>query len=233
MSAALIVGMIDSGIDAGLRPRLLDGARFAAAADGAVNCLPMTEDRHGHGSEVAGIICAQAPGVRLLVAQVFNEQGRTSAAVVAAALHWLCARGARLVNLSIGLREDRAVLRQACAAAQAGGALLLASVPAQGGVVYPAWYPQVIRVIGDRRCGPGQLTALRGVAHFGASPLRRDATPGGSSLAVAQVTGVLAAAFAADPECLDRDSAIGRLQRGALAAGNRAVVDMDQLHVSG
>jgi hypothetical protein len=55
---------------------------------------------------------------------VFDERGVTSALQVAAGIEWLVMRGVRLINLSLGLREDRPALREACAAAQDAGVSL-------------------------------------------------------------------------------------------------------------
>lgn len=46
----------------------------------------------------------------LLVAQVFSAQASTSALQVAAALLWLVEAGVTLVNLSLGLQQDRSQL---------------------------------------------------------------------------------------------------------------------------
>jgi hypothetical protein len=224
MSGAPRVGIIDSGIGVDLYPQLLDGARFKLVPQG-VELTALSRDSFGHGSEVARAIALHAPDAHLMAAQVFNSTGTTSAAVVAEALHWLVDAGAQLVNMSFGLREDRDVLRDACDAAHAAGVVMVASVPAQGGVVYPAWYDDVIRVIGDRRCAPGQISELRGVAHFGASTQMVNGSAGGASLAVAHVTGLLAAAFADDAAQLNRDTAMVRLSALASCAQRTQVAE--------
>jgi hypothetical protein len=76
--------------------------------------------------------------------------------------------------------------------------ILIASTPARGAPVYPAAYPGVLRVTGDARCGPAEVSALGGVpADYGACVRDVDGTPGGASLAAAHVTGLLAAGLAA------------------------------------
>ena len=77
--------------------------------------------------------------------------------------------------------------------ALAAGLILIASTPARGAPVYPAAYPGVLRVTGDARCGPGELSALGVPADYGACVRDVDGSPGGASLAAAHVTGLLAA----------------------------------------
>jgi len=70
---------------------------------------------------------------------------------------------------------------------------LIGAVPARGATVYPGSYPDVIRVSGDARCAPGEISALGGdPADYGACPRTLDGRPGGASLAVAHLTGILA-----------------------------------------
>lgn len=179
------VGLIDTGIAPAL-------ARSIAAAK-AFTHAPLTEDAHGHGTTVASIVLHHAPHARLLCAQAFGAGGRAEAAAVADALRWLIEERARLVNLSLGLPYDRVVLRAAVAEARTAGLILIAATPARGAPVYPAAYPGVLRVTGDARCAPSELSALGGApAAWGACPRDLDGTPGGASLAAAHLTGLLA-----------------------------------------
>nr|WP_225777596.1 peptidase S8 and S53 subtilisin kexin sedolisin [Pseudomonas sp. Marseille-Q3773] len=159
MGTDLRVGVIDSGCSLEQGRGLL-GARRFWLEDGQLREGEPLPDQLGHGSAVVEALQREAGPVPLLVAQVFAGQASTSALQVAAALLWLVEAGATLVNLSLGLQQDRPVLHQACAEAVAAGVLLCASSPAQGGPVYPASYPGVIRVTGDARCAPGQWSWL-------------------------------------------------------------------------
>jgi hypothetical protein len=126
-------------------------------------------------------------------AQVFDARQRTTPELVAAGLDWLRDEGARIVNMSFGLHHDRAVLRHAIVTAQAAGMILVASAPARGAMVYPGGYAGVIRVSGDARCGPDEISALGGdPADYGACPHDADGRLGGASFAAAHVTGLLA-----------------------------------------
>ncbi|MFF7064689.1 peptidase S8 and S53 subtilisin kexin sedolisin [Pseudomonas sp. NPDC008258] len=159
MASDVRVGIIDSGCSLEQANGLL-GARRFWLEDGQLREGEMLPDRLGHGSAVLAGVEREAGAVPLLVAQVFSDQASTSALQVAAALLWLVEAGVTLVNLSLGLQQDRPVLHQACAEALAAGVLLCASSPAQGGPVYPASYPGVLRLTGDARCAPGEWSWL-------------------------------------------------------------------------
>ncbi|AYG44888.1 peptidase S8 and S53 subtilisin kexin sedolisin [Pseudomonas sp. Leaf58] len=197
MGTDVCVGIIDSGCspEQGSSVR---GARRFWLEDGQLREGEMLPDQLGHGSAVLAALQREAGPMPVLVAQVFTAQASTSALQVAAALLWLVEAGATLVNLSLGLQQDRPVLHQACAEAQAAGVLLCASSPAQGGPVYPASYPGVIRVTGDARCAPGQWSWLgTRQADFGGHVGANNRA--GASLGCAALCGRIAALLREEP----------------------------------
>lgn len=195
----LKVGIIDSGIPdpapdylAEARSFHYEQGRVAARGDGA-------GDRLGHGGMITRIITAGSAGVTLYSAQVFQEKLLTRPVQVAAAIDWLLVRRVRIINMSFGLRADREILREACARAVQQGAVLVASVPVRGDAVYPGAYPGVIRVSGDARCGPDEISAIdRALGYFGAQA-DGDAG-GGSSAAAARITRVIVKILTDIPE---------------------------------
>lgn len=197
MAADPCIGVIDSGCSAQQADSLL-GARRFWLEDGVLCEGEPLPDALGHGSAVLARLRAESGGQPVLLAQVFAGQGSTSALQVAAGLLWLVEAGATVVNLSLGLRQDRPVLRLACAEAVAAGVLLCASSPARGEPVYPASYPGVIRVTGDARCAAGQWSWLdTPQADFGAAV--GAAGVAGASLACAAFTGQVAALLREEP----------------------------------
>lgn len=191
---ALRVAVVDSGCSAVHAPRVRAAAAFVIG-DGGLDEAPVIEDVLGHGSRVADILLHGAPQAELLVAQVFRERLTTTAAQVAAAIDWAVANGAQLVNLSLGLREPRPALAQACARAVAAGVVLCAAAPARGQAVYPAAFAGVLRVSGDARCAPGELAAIGSAEiDFGAHvrPLGGSLTGAGASMACAWLSGLAA-----------------------------------------
>jgi len=184
------VGIADSGVDGTAAAKVIARADFFAAGT-MIKVNDSPRDHAGHGSALAAVI-AQADGVGLLDARIFDASLRASAAQAAAAIDWLVDGGARLVNLSFGLREDREVLREACARALSHGVLLVASAPARGAAVFPAAYPGVLRATGDARCAPGEHSWL-GTAQADAggaarTPCRRVA---GASAGCAHVSAAI------------------------------------------
>ncbi|MHB1373763.1 MAG: subtilisin-like serine protease QhpE [Thauera sp.] len=196
---AVRIAVVDSGCAAAHASWVRAAAAFVLD-DSGLDQVPAAADTLDHGSRVADILLHCAPQAELLVAQVFRERLTTTAAQVAAAIDWAVANGAQLVNLSLGLREPRPVLAEACARAVAAGVVLCAAAPARGQAVYPAGFAGVLRVTGDARCASGEVAAI-GTAEvdFGAHvrPLDGSLSGAGASMACAWLSG-LAAGHLAD-----------------------------------
>lgn len=189
-------------MDAGVKVGLLDDGVAGAPAHSVVSMREFVQPARvpaagGHGSAMAAIITGLAGQVSLCDARVFPPRGAATPAALAAALDWLVEQDVELVNISLGLRDDRDVLRQSCARALERGLLLVAAAPARGAAVYPAAYAGVLRVTGDARCAPGEYTWLDSAqAMIGACVGGLDHVPGnpggGASCAAAHVSGELA-----------------------------------------
>ncbi|MNP55255.1 hypothetical protein D3C76_1498830 [compost metagenome] len=120
--------------------------------------------------------------------------------------------------MSLGLRNDRPVLREACVVAQTAGVLLCASSPAQGEPVYPASYPGVIRITGDARCAPGQWSWLNSPqADFGAHVAAASGMAG-SSVGCAALAGIIAGFLRKHPGA-GREAELRWLREGAAFVG--------------
>lgn len=217
MAAELRIGLVDSG-HAPTQAPMIHSARRFWLDDQQLHQGPLVVDSLGHGAAVIASLTAEAGSARLCLAQVFGARGQTSALQVAAAIHWLIEQDVALINLSLGLRQDRPLLRQACAAAIEAGILLCASSPAQGEPVFPASYPGVLRVTGDARCAPGQWSWLGSAqADFGA-PLRTVPGQAGASLACAAFSGQLAS-FLQGNSGISRAALLEHLHRRATFIG--------------
>lgn len=188
------VAIIDSGfedaIDAVAR------SQFVFENDQVLQ-KPATPDIHTHGSALADTVRKLAPECELINAQVFGQNMAASPIAIAAAIDWSVEMGARLINMSFGLPDDRDVLRLACERAIKNGALLFAAAPARGGPVYPSAYPGVLRISGDARLKFGEVSILEAgrQADYGGC-----VRPGGASFAVAQIVGLSARYLQSDED---------------------------------
>jgi len=109
--AGVVIGIVDSGIDAS-HPDL------AGKVDAFADCLGGScreepgRDSDGHGTAVAGIAAAKtgngagiagvAPDAHLVVARVLGPDGSGITEDINRAIQWVVDKGARVVNLSLG-----------------------------------------------------------------------------------------------------------------------------------
>lgn len=192
MKSELRIGVVDSGHSLAQQSRVVAGRRFCLLDEGLAE-EPLRDDPLGHGSAVIDAISLRAPSALFCVAQVFDQRGVTSALQIATAIDWLVEQDVRLINLSLGLRQDRSLLREACAMALERGVLLCSSSPAQGAAVFPASYPGVLRVTGDARCGEHEWSWLNSQqADFAACVRGTHPGQSGASLGCAALSGHIA-----------------------------------------
>jgi len=218
MKRELRIGVVDSGHSAAQRVQVVAGRRFSLLEDALLEDA-LHDDVLGHGSAVIEAISRRAPGALFCVAQVFDQRGVTSALQIATAIDWLVAQDVRLINLSLGLRQDRNLLREACAMAVERGVLLCASSPAQGEGVYPARYPQVLRITGDARCAEQEWSWLDSAqADFAACVHGTYPGQSGASLGCAALSGHIAAFLLEHPEASNQQI-IDRLRDNARYRG--------------
>ncbi|MBM2768323.1 subtilisin-like serine protease QhpE [Burkholderia anthina] len=218
--ASMRVGVVDSGYPPSLSVRVAETRRFSLDDASGLRAGAAEPDRLGHGSAICATIAAAAPDAMLVVAQVFDARGVTSAAQIAHAIDWLLTQRIRVINLSLGVRADRDSLRDACAAAVAQRVTVFASSPAQGTPVFPASYPGIVRVTGDARCAPGQWSWLDSAqADFGAVVSSgAPRAPAGASIACAALSGHAARWFARHPDA-DTVALVAHLREDAAYVG--------------
>jgi subtilisin family serine protease len=166
-------------------------------------------DRLGHGTAVAAAIREKAPGAELLAVKVFARSLATDVPTLVHAIDEAAARGATVINLSLGTprQEQRDALAAAVARAAARGAFVV-SAARQGDV---EWLPGSLdTVVGVRLDWDVDRTAFRIVFENGRSLIAtsgypreipgipRDRNLKGISFAVANATGFVARAIETD-----------------------------------
>lgn len=188
------IAIIDSGIHAG-HPHVGDVAGAIHFTGDGVGPDPV--DRLGHGTAVAGAIREKAPHADLFAVKVFDRRLSAQIGAILRALEWCREEHMDIVNLSLGTEnpEHRAPLE---AALQGNGVIVSAAA------MLPGSLPGVVGVEADESCPRDRFRERDGV--FLASPYPRP-IPGvppernlhGVSFAVANMTGIVAAALSNSP----------------------------------
>jgi thermitase len=111
---------------------------------------------YGHGTSVAGIVLQVAPNAKIMPLRVLGPDGSGETANVIAAMDWAVAKGARIINLSLGTTKDKALTR-AIDNATRRGVFVISSAGNTGdqNVTYPASESMAYGTIGDLAVGVG------------------------------------------------------------------------------
>ncbi len=157
--ATVLVAVIDSGIQydhpdlvTRMAPASTWGQCEAAPcrAFAANDSSTFPTDGEGHGTHVAGIIAAATDNgigvagvagdrpVQLMPVKVLNSSGSGTTTGVAAGIAWAVAKGARVINLSLGGSTNDSGVNSAIDAAAAAGVLVVTSAGNCGGASYAA-----------------------------------------------------------------------------------------------
>ena len=205
------VAVVDSGAYAG-HPHLagipIDGFSVLGAT-APFDSAPEYDDRTGHGTAAAAAVVWGEPEVELCIVRVLDEDLRTTSFALAEAIRRAAARGARVINLSVGSTrpESKEILGAAVEEAAVMGVLCVANGHPRGRPLWPGDLPGVISAVSHRDCPRADLFEAR-------SPLPRFVTHGyprpaegrrptdnffGPSFACAHVTARVATLLRADP----------------------------------
>lgn len=113
------------------------------------------EDRHGHGTHVAGTIGARgrvsgiAPECDLYVGKVLGDDGSGDGAAIAAGIDWAVAQGVDVISMSLGSPQPDVRIAAAIRRAVAAGIIVIVAAGNDGrsnAVNWPAKMPDVIAV---------------------------------------------------------------------------------------
>jgi len=157
-----LVAIVDTGIDLD-HPALADalalpGIELGGGTDPGDDRPEGVDTNHdgivdgalGHGTHVAGIVHALAPGARLLPVRVLDSDGVGGAFRVAKGIVAAVERGAVVINLSLGLPASSPSIQAALDMAHAAGVVVVAAAGNDdlSALDFPASYPSVLAVAG-------------------------------------------------------------------------------------
>ncbi|MEX5271330.1 S8 family serine peptidase [Kocuria sabuli] len=146
------VAVLDSGVandNEDITPNVVARANFTNGESG--------DDNYGHGTHMAGHVAATAdntegvagvcPDCTILDGKVLNDSGIGSSSSLANGIDWAVDNGAKVINMSLGVRASR-TLESAVNNAWNRGAVLVAAAGNGGNQnkIYPGAYPHVIAV---------------------------------------------------------------------------------------
>ena len=212
----VVVAVIDTGVDAFnplLAGRIAPGGRdFVDGDDDPAEERNFLDDDgdgrvdegYGHGTFVASLVLAMAPGARILPIRALDTDAVGTASTVASAISWAVSQGAVVVNLSAGLAVDLKMIKQSVESARQAGVIVVAAAGNRASQVdFPAMLSQTEAVTAtdlfDRKasfasygsavdlCAPGEDL-------LGAHPLGPNGTArwSGTSFSTALVSGAFA-----------------------------------------
>jgi hypothetical protein len=239
--AGATVAVLDAGVDA------VHVGQLAGRVDPPVDILhpnaPVADDCTGHGTFLAGLVAAAtvdtspfagvAPAARILPVRVVDDQGNTTAAILAAGIKAAADHGARVVLVAPGVRAADPGLRDAVRYALAHGALVVAPATldqqSQPAITFPAGFAETLAVGGIDSDGSPSPPGSSGAHVDLAAPADQVVSVGpggggnfvysGPSCAAAFVAGVAALVLAYRPESTPAD-VTARLESTAYHVGD-------------
>jgi len=218
-SGGPIVAVIDTGV------AIHNDLPRPVMSYSAVSSLSPSNDKVGHGTQVAGAVGSignnSVGGVginwnaQIMAVKVDDINGAMSVANIAKGIIWAADNGAKIINLSLGgstasITEQNAIdyaYKKGCAIFAATGNSGLSSIS------YPARYPTVMSVgatsNGTSRAsfsnyGPGLDVVALG-SYYTTTAAGGYATPSGTSFASPQVAGLASLMLAINPDLTNED----------------------------
>ena len=147
------VAILDSGIDLDhpdLATKIVANQNFTSS--------PSSNDVHGHGTHVAGIVSSitgngigtagGCPGCELMNGKVLADDGKGTCSSIAQGITWATDNGAKVITMSLGSDNSCQTYKDAIDYAWSKGVVLVATAGNNGDQTprYPAYYDNVIGV---------------------------------------------------------------------------------------
>jgi subtilisin family serine protease len=184
----------------------------------------------GHGTMVAGLVRLVAPTARIMPLKPFGGDGKATRFNVIRAIYFAAAKGARVINLSLGFETSSPEMELAIRTVSAQGVVCIASAGNRGleTMAYPAGYKESIGVASTNLLDQRSLfsnygddlvrVAAPGEGLIAPYPGGRYAAVWGTSFSAPLVAGTVALMIAVKPQ-LGWEWADGALSEAAPAAG--------------
>ena len=227
-----IIAVIDSGL------ALHDDLPKPYSGFSADSSLAYGNDKVGHGTNVTGVLGAignngiGTAGINwnanIMGVKVDDASGAINTSNVAKGIIWAADNGAKVINISIGLNTDSAMLKDAIDYAFDKGCAIFAATGNSGGgsALYPARYGNVMGVgaTGDGKTrilwsnyGDG-LDVVATASFFTTTKVGGYASISGTSVASPQVAGLASLILALNPSATP-DAVYSYIRQGAQPLG--------------
>ena len=200
------VALIDSGVSFSNEVEVAESVDFTD--DSPTN--PLFVDESGHGSAIAGVICANDdgvgvrgvnPNVELYSAKVLNAGNKAKLSNIIKGIYWAIENNVDIINMSFGTSVNSEAMHAAVKQAYNHDILMIAAAgnTEHDSVMYPAAYNEVIAVGSTDETGSlAEITSIGAELELLAPGEKIDAngfmdipvTVSGTSLACGLVTGV-------------------------------------------
>ena len=162
------VALIDTGIDLAhpaFSGHLAPSSDWMDYVDGDTNpqegfVSGATNAGFGHGTAVAGIIQQIAPNSIIMPIRVLDNEGYGDTINIVTAIDWAVARGAKVINLSLGSSSEDKAVTSAVKQAFTNGVIVVASSGNSGdqNVTYPAANGTLVSSQGTGLLGVGSVS---------------------------------------------------------------------------
>jgi len=149
----ILVAVLDTGID-----KNHEDLCGKVVAEINLSKSATADDIYGHGTAIAGIIAADAdngsgitgvaPESRLVNVKVADDKGKCQISTLADGIIWAVDNGAKVINISIELKDSTSELKEAVDYAWNNGVIIIAAAGNDGDSlpVYPAYYENCLAV---------------------------------------------------------------------------------------
>ena len=159
--AGIIVAILDTGVDVGhpqLAGRIAPGAADLVDDDADPSDRPdgidsdgdgLVDEAVGHGTFIAGLVTTVAPEARVLPIRILDSDGVGTAVDIARGVELAIQRGARVINMSLGMEIESEVLEEVIDEHARDRGIVFVSSAGNAGVdrrQYPAGQGEVIGV---------------------------------------------------------------------------------------